>query len=392
MVSHYFESHRSGIELVAGRLAQELAILKEDVVWLASKATPPPPQSEVHYRTVSISALNVTERYLGIPFPFPSLGAICEVRQEVHDADVVLLHDCLYPVCVAAFLFALRFRKPLVITQHVGIIPYNNPVFRTMMELANKIIARPMLARADRVAFVSEITAWYFRGVRFRSAPKLIFNGVDTDIFFPVTSERKLQLRGDLALPLDRHIVLFVGRFVEKKGLHILSRMVRLRPDLVWAFAGWGPMTPGDWGLPNVMIFSSLSGASIGPLYQASDVLVLPSKGEGFPLVIQEALACGLPVVCGAETAGADAAVSAFLSGVPLDEQNPRATALAFCAEIDRIFADGHRGGLCGDERFRFVSQRYSWSSSAAQYLDLIRSAAANPEPWSETPRSEGVI
>jgi glycosyltransferase involved in cell wall biosynthesis len=87
------------------------------------------------------------------------------------------------------------------------------------------------------------------------------------------------------------------------------------------------------------MVFSDLAGPSIAPLYQASDLFVLPSKGEGFPLVIQEALDCGLPLVCRAETAGADAAVSAFLSAVPLDERNPDATALAFGEEIDRVLA-----------------------------------------------------
>ena len=40
MVSHYFESHRSGLELIAGRLARELVRLKQDVVWLASDVTP----------------------------------------------------------------------------------------------------------------------------------------------------------------------------------------------------------------------------------------------------------------------------------------------------------------------------------------------------------------
>ena len=187
-----------------------------------------------------------------------------------------------------------------------------------------------------------------------------------------------MELRARLGLTSDRPVALFVGRFVEKKGLHILSRMARLRPDIAWVFAGWGHLNPRDWGLPNVMVFSDLSGASIAPLYQASDLFVLPSKGEGFPLVIQEALACGLPVVCSAETAGADAAVSAFLCTVPLDEQNPDGTARAFGEEIDRALAGDGNGARSREERFQFVSERYCWRTTATKYLELIRSVAAN--------------
>jgi glycosyltransferase involved in cell wall biosynthesis len=68
-----------------------------------------------------------------------------------------------------------------------------------------------------------------------------------------------------------------------------VRRMARQRPDIQWAFAGWGHLDPQVWGLPNVVVFRDLSGADLVPLYQASDVFVLPSKGEGFPLVIQEA-------------------------------------------------------------------------------------------------------
>ena len=378
MVTHYFESHRSGIELIAGQLIRELVRLEQEVVWVASNATPPPFDDELGSRSVALNAVNITERYLGIPFPIPSLGAIGQIRREVQCADVVLLQDCLYPMCIAAFLFALLSRKPVVIAQHVGIVPYNNPVFRMMMSFANTIVVRPMLARADRVAFFSEITARYFSGVPFRSTPKLMFTGVDTEIFFPIKPERKMELRARLGLTSDRPVALFVGRFVEKKGLHILSRMARLRQDIVWVFAGWGHLNPRNWDLPNVMVFSDLSGPSIAPLYQASDLFVLPSKGEGFPLVIQEALACGLPVVCSAETAGADAAVSAFLCAVPLDEQNPDGTARAFCEEIDRTLAGDGNGARSCEERFRFVSERYCWRTTATRYLDLIRSVAAN--------------
>ena len=375
MVTHYFESHRSGIELIAGRLARELSALGQEVVWVASNVTPAPSDCILGGRAVPINAVNISERYLGIPCPVPSLGAICQVRREVRRADAVLLQDSLYPVCIAAFLFALSSRTPVVIAQHVGLVPYRNPILRWIMRLANRIVVRPMLARADRIAFFSEITAHYFSGVRFRSPPELMFTGVDTGIFSPAPPDQKLKFRQRLGLVPDRPVALFVGRFVEKKGLHILSRMARLRPDIVWAFAGWGHLNPCAWGLPNVMVFNDLSGSSIAPLYQASDVFVLPSKGEGFPLVIQEALACGLPVVCSAETAGADAEVAGYLSSVPLDERNLDATAIAFCAEVDRALARGADARASGEASFRFVSQRYRWSATAAQYLELIRSA-----------------
>jgi glycosyltransferase involved in cell wall biosynthesis len=378
MVTHYFESHRGGVELVAGRVIRELNRHGQDVTWIASNVTPPPSDPEVG-RAIAVKALNVAERWLGIPFPIPSFGAICRIRREVGNADVLLLQDSLYPACVAAFLFARLSRKRLVITQHLGVVPYSNPILRLAMRLADRIIVRPMLARADGIAFISETTARFFSSVRFRSPPRLIFNGVDLDIFSPVPLDEKPELRRRLGLAPDRPIALFVGRFVEKKGIHVLSRMARLRQDITWAFAGWGHLDPRYWGLPNVVVFSDLSGRSLAPLYRASDLLVLPSKGEGFPLVIQEALACGLPVVCSTDTACADTAGSHFLSAVALDERNLEATALAFCAEVDRALAGGGNAAHTGDERFRFVSQHYSWWTNAAEYLEIIRAAVANP-------------
>jgi glycosyltransferase involved in cell wall biosynthesis len=387
MIHNYFESHCGGLDLIAGRLVRELLRLGQDVRWLASNTTPPPTDRELGGRVVPVRVLNVTERRLGIPFPIPSPRTILRIAREVRRSDVVLLQDSLYPMCVAAFLFARWWRKPVIIAQHVGIVPYRNRVLRGIMGGLNRVVGRPMLAHAGGVAFFSELTARYFSSVRFRSPPRLMFTGVDTRIFGPVLPDQKPEIRRRLGLGGDRPVALFVGRFVEKKGLHILSRMARQRPDVVWAFAGWGHIDPREWGLPNVLVFSGLSGAELAPLYQASDVFVLPSKGEGFPLVIQEALACGLPVVCSSDTATADAAVSSFLSGVSLDEANLDATAAAFCRGMDRALTEKAGRRSAAAERFAFVAGRYSWPACAEQYLELIRSAASDSAAADPSPR-----
>jgi glycosyltransferase involved in cell wall biosynthesis len=90
--------------------------------------------------------------------------------------------------------------------------------------------------------------------------------------------------------------------------------------------------------------------------------------------VIQEALACGLPVVCSADTAEADRAVTPLLFPVAADESHPGDAASAFCGEIDRRLSDAVSAAAAA-ERFDFVLRRYSWPACGAEYRELIRSA-----------------
>jgi glycosyltransferase involved in cell wall biosynthesis len=372
MVSHYFESHRGGIEIVAGQLTRALARLEHQVVWIGSDATPEPAATE-NCRVVAIGVTNAAEKMLGIPYPLPTPRGIARIWREVRQADAVLLHDTLYLSCVVAFAAARWSGKPLVVVGHVGTVPYRNLLPRLAMALANRLVARTVLARADRVAFVSEVTARYFATVGFRAPPVLIFNGVDSDLFRPPPdSAARAESRRRFGLPADRPVVLFVGRFVEKKGLAVLHRMARRRPDIFWALAGWGDIDPRRWDLPNLAVFSELSGPSLVPLYQASDAFVLPSVGEGFPLVIQEAMACGLPVVCGAETARADTKAAPFLTGVAIDENDPDRTAAAFSRAVDRVLQD-ESGEAAAIDRARFAAARYSWASAATRYIELLQ-------------------
>lgn len=365
VVSACFETHLGGIEIVAARLADELSRLGLDVTWLASDVTPPAEHPTV--RLAAYPASNFTEQHLGFPYVLPGPRGLARIVREARAADAVLIHDSLYLPSVAALLAARSARKPVLIVQHIGEVPYRSPVLRLLMSLGNALIARPMLASADQVVFISGFVREFFRGVRFRRPPELIFNGVDVETFRPAENAARPRLRRELGLA-ERPTALFVGRFVEKKGLHILHEAAAARPDIQWAFAGRGPLDPNSWGLPNVKVFSGLSGQSLARLYQASDVLVLPSVGEGFPLVIQEAFACGLPVICGEETTRADEAAAGMLRGLAMArpstaivESLTSLIAEALAEPVERRAA-----------RALFAMNRYAWPAAAARYGDVI--------------------
>jgi glycosyltransferase involved in cell wall biosynthesis len=367
-VSNYFDSHRGGLEIVAGRLARELAGRGFEVTWLASAATPAPQGCTARgLQTASVGVWNVAERRLGVPWPVLSPAAALRLWREVRAADAVLLHDSLYMTSIVTFLAAKASRTPLAVIQHIGAVPYRNPILRGMMALANRLVARPILGRANQVVFISQFVRDYFSQVQFRRSPLLIFNGVDTEVFRPASVDGRGAARRRFGFGPDERVALFVGRFVEKKGVARLGRTAALRPDMTFAFAGWGLIDPAAWELANVRVFSDLAGAGLAELYRASDVFVLPSQGEGFPLVVQEALACGLPVVCGDESTGADADVAPFLIGVDVTGPDEDVAA-RIGAAIDHSLADPGDGAA----RAAFVRGRYAWSAAADRYAEVL--------------------
>ena len=372
IVTHYFESHRGGIEIVAGRLAQEFARSGIDVAWLATDATPPPnSKAEPRLRAIPLAAGNIAERSIGIPYPILAPASFWRIVREVKTADAVLIHDALYLTSLAAFLAARWFGKPVVVVQHIGAVPFRNPILRRTMAIANRFLTRPILARSDQTVFISESTAQHFNGLKYRTRPVVIFNGVDTEVFSPPSGADEIAAeRRHFGLPVECPIALFVGRFVEKKGLPVLERLAKARPDLVFAFAGWGPLDPRSWKLPNVRVFDTLAGSALARLYRASDLLVLPSTGEGFPLVIQEALACGLRVICGEETASADAGASPVMTAVSVDPKDPDRTAALFERALASCLEEASDCGRSA--RAEFAAARYSWPRAAARYAEML--------------------
>jgi len=326
---------------------------------------------------VAAPAWNACERHLGFPYPLWAPPALVALVRAVRKSDVVHLHDYLYLPNLVAFVTARLSGRPVIITQHIGMVPYRNSVLRALLYGANRVLGALVLGSATQTVFVSETALRYFqRFVRFRNPPLLVPNGVDASLFSPVDPAHRRVLRARLGVGPQTALLLFVGRFVEKKGLPVLRELTERLPQARWIFVGWGPLDPQIWSRPNLSVEHDLTKEQLVPLYQAADLLVLPSVGEGFPLVVQEAMACGTPAIVGEETAaGCPGAGNLLLHdrlGVP-------DTAARWAARIEELLAlpettiEALRMSVA-----EFASTSWSWEKCARRYAEIFR-ACANP-------------
>ena len=181
--------------------------------------------------------------------------------------------------------------------------------------MMQRTIKRPVLSwlfrRVDHfLAIGSSNRRFYQRhGVpesRIHSAPY----AVDNDAWRIRTDALRTQrevIRQQWGIPSGAHCVLFCGKLIEKKRPQDLvtaaEELVREGTSLFLVFAGDGSLRPliesALWspGAPPGCITGFLNLSQIPTAFAAADSLVLPSNfGETWGLVVNEALASGLPV------------------------------------------------------------------------------------------------
>jgi len=133
----------------------------------------------------------------------------------------------------------------------------------------------------------------------------VIYNGIDLKHFLP-TSSKTGFLRSKLGIPQDAVLFGAVGRLNPEKGHDIFVEaaafLLQKAKNVFFAIAGSGPMF--DELREKIKYFGleryfHLVGylPDVRPFLNDLDVFVFPSRGEGFPLALLEALASGLPCI-----------------------------------------------------------------------------------------------
>ncbi|WP_210366119.1 glycosyltransferase [Bacillus sp. REN3] len=129
-----------------------------------------------------------------------------------------------------------------------------------------------------------------------------IQNGVDQELYHPVSHEEKIRLRTKLMLPLNKKIIVSVGHLSKSKDPEtIIKGYVKseLSNDSVLLFLGNGPELERCQTLSkeneNIIFLGRVN--NVHHYLKCADYFVSASLAEGLPNATLEALACGLPVI-----------------------------------------------------------------------------------------------
>jgi len=190
----------------------------------------------------------------------------------------------------------------------------------------------------------------------------VIGNGIDAD-GIPAPDERaENPLRGSPRL-------LFVGRLVPQKGVDVLIEAFRLAaptyPGAVLTIVGDGPKKADlrsqveDAGLGARIDFAGQL-TDPYPYFRGADVLIAPSRYEGFSNTVLEALVCGTPVITTADAGAGDEVVRPGFNGQLAATADPALVAEA----IGRQLSQPHGRGSTSQATSPAGSPRPVWPAS----------------------------
>lgn len=201
-----------------------------------------------------------------------------------------------------------------------------------------------------------------------RARTVVIGNGVDVERFRPDAALRRAT-REALGLAASDIAVVFVGHEFDRKGLPLLVEAVAELPDrfhlvVVGGTPDMVEAAASDCARRGVADRVHFVGRQPDPrpYLVAGDVFALPSAYEAYPLVVLEALACGLPVV------------ATPVGSVPdlIDDDNGRVVARTVPAIRDALadLADADR--VASAARARETALAHSWPRVTDEYLRLV--------------------
>ena len=297
-------------------------------------------------------------------------------RKIGNKIDVFHAHDWL--VANAGIGLKHVFRKPLLVTMHSTEIGRRDGLHTDTEKMIHETEAW-LTYEAWRVVCCSDYMISHVKWAFGLPPDKLVMvpNGVNTSCYNEVDCDLK-DFRAKFALPEEK-IVLYVGRLVYEKGIHVLINAVPKilqKVNAKFIIVGSGYMKEQllnivrSMGLEHKVLFEGfLDEQTLLKLQKCADVSVVPSLFEPFGIVALEAMAAKSPVVA-SDTGGLSEIIQHDVTGVKVYPNNPDSLAWG----INKVLLDDYYRQRIRENAYRVVLEKYDWEKIAQQTKRIYES------------------
>lgn len=238
-----------------------------------------------------------------------------------------------------------------------ALAPFRSAAQATFHRTLIKYFERRTFSVADAIVVPSVATAMGIQNA-FHVEPAVIPNGIDTDFFTPGTT---MPDSG------GRFRLLFVGNPTKRKGADLLTPLMsRLGSDYVLEYTS-GLRDSGVISGPNVLPLGSLDQAAVREAYRRADAFVFPTRLEGLPLTVLEAMACGLPIIGSDRTSMPEAVTDGREGFLRPPEIEPLAAA------IEQLRADNETRSKMGRAARERAVREFRTDRMVRDYCDFFR-------------------
>lgn len=200
----------------------------------------------------------------------------------------------------------------------------------------------------------------------------LLPQAIDNDYFrtqAQAFSAQREHIKQSLGLS-GKQVILYVGRFTENKGLLVLleafKQLALQNPNAALLFVGSGVLKQGlinraaAYGLGDRVVFAApVENLELPRYYSIADVFVLPTYYDTFGVVVNEAMASGLPIVTTFAAGSAQDLIRQGVNGSIVEPGNPKALADA----LHDVLKDDERRAEMGRQSIRIIS---TWTIDVA--------------------------
>jgi glycosyltransferase involved in cell wall biosynthesis len=298
------------------------------------------------------------------------------IKNLDENIDVLHAHDWL--VATAGIGLKHVFRKPLFATIHSTEIGRRNGIHLDHERMIHETEAW-LTYEAWKVICCSDYMISHVRWAFGLPPDKqvMIPNGVNTDVYAETQSKDLTQFRRRFALPSEK-IVLFVGRLVYEKGVHVLVNAIPKVLEKVNAktvIVGNGYMKEQissiikGLGIDQKVMFTGfIDDGTLRKLQTCADVSVVPSLFEPFGIVALEAMAAKSPVVV-SDTGGLAEIVDHDVDGIKVYTNSPDSLAWG----ITRVLTDERNANRLRSNAYKKIQEKYNWDRIAKQTKDVYR-------------------